>query len=116
MAELPAYHRNPRTAEGLVLAYLAGDSVWNEARREPEVAWQAIVQLSRRKLTDRQAGLLAAGPLEDLLSYHGPTFIERVVTEARVYPAFRQILGGVDPNAVDDSVLRRMITILNTPR
>jgi hypothetical protein len=62
---------------------------------EPDAVWEAIVHLSRMELTPKQVALLAAGPLEDLLTYHGPGYIDRVETEARQRPKFRYLLGGV---------------------
>lgn len=61
----------------------------------PERAWDAINQVL--EITDRVdvLGLLAAGPLEDLLSYHGDAFIERVEALARSNPRFAFLLGGV---------------------
>jgi GYF domain 2 len=44
----------------------------------PELAWPLIVQLIDRAPSDQSLGFIAASPLEDLLSDHGPRFIERV--------------------------------------
>ena len=63
----------------------------------PEVTWSAIVELSRRPLTDQQIASLAAGWLEDLLCHHGPDFIDRVEKEARVYRALAQALMSLLP-------------------
>ncbi len=39
--------------------------------------------------------MLAAGPLEDLIEYHGPDFIGRIEDEARRSAIFRELLGEV---------------------
>src|SRR4051812_24552741 len=62
---------------------------------EPEALWEAIVELSRMDLTQEQIAVLAAGPVEDLLTRHGPAYIDRVETEARQRSKFRYLLGGV---------------------
>jgi hypothetical protein len=100
------------TPDQLVQAFHDGGISFNGAAREaPEVAWQAIVALSREALTDQQIAVLAAGPLEDLLAYHGPAFIDRVEREARVYRAFRQLLGGVWRNSIAEPVWHRVEAI-----
>src|SRR5262245_7875762 len=62
---------------------------------DPETAWRAILEILKRDLTDDQTALLAAGPLEDLLVWHGPAFINRVEDEARLNSPFNHLLGGV---------------------
>jgi hypothetical protein len=52
-------------------------------REHPEHAWRAILAALQDPRTEPYLGVLAAGPLEDLLSHHGQAFIERVETEAR---------------------------------
>jgi hypothetical protein len=100
------------TPDQLVQAFHDGEITFNGAAREaPDAAWQAIVALSRQALTDRQIAVLAAGPLEDLLAYHGPAFIDRVEKEARVYAAFRDLLGGVWRSSIADAVWRRVEAI-----
>jgi hypothetical protein len=61
----------------------------------PEIAWAAILEIYRRDLSREDESLLAAGPLETLLSYHGPAFIERVEQEAQLSSRFRYLLTGV---------------------
>lgn len=40
-------------------------------------------------------GILAAGPLEDLIHAWGPAFIDRIEVQAHRDLAFRHLLGGV---------------------
>ena len=49
----------------------------------------------RKKPSDWVLGMLAAGPVEDLLQQSGSQFIERIETEARRDPTFRSMLNGV---------------------
>ena len=64
-------------------------------RDKPEHAWQAILAAVSDPRIEPHLPTLAAGPMEDLLSYHGATFIERVEAEARSNPKFASFLGGV---------------------
>lgn len=63
--------------------------------RDPELCWKAILTILSRKPSTKVIGSLAAGPLEDLIQYHGPEFIDRIEEEARKNPDFRHLLGGV---------------------
>jgi hypothetical protein len=65
------------------------------ACREPDTAWGLILAILERDQSSRVVGMLAAGPLEDLIEYHGPQFIDRIELRARQDPAFRHLLGGV---------------------
>lgn len=100
------------TSEELVKAFQAGQITFDDAvRTEPEAAWAAIVELSRQPLTAEQIAVLAAGPLEDLLTCRGPVFIDRVEREARVSRVFRHLLGGVWRSSIPEPVWRRVESI-----
>jgi len=43
--------------------------------------------------------MLAAGPLEVLIEYHGPNFIDRIEERAKSDAAFREVLWGVWPSS-----------------
>jgi hypothetical protein len=64
-------------------------------REHPEHAWQCILATLADARAKPYLGILAAGPVEDLLSHHGSAFIERVENEARRNPNFAWLLGGV---------------------
>jgi hypothetical protein len=82
--------------ETLVSDWLAGDyGLFDACCDEPEAAWDAILTIAHRPLTEEQAARLAAGPLETLLSQHGPAFIDRVERLADLDPRFNHLLGGV---------------------
>jgi hypothetical protein len=66
-----------------------------EAHDNPELAWACILYALERAEFREHLGALAAGALEDLLSYHGPSYIERVESLARSNPRFALMLGGV---------------------
>ncbi len=64
-------------------------------RDQAEASWIAILGVLKRAPSATVLGVLAAGPLEDLIHYWGPTFIERIEDAARRDAAFRALLGGV---------------------
>ena len=58
-----------------------------------------------------QTSLLAGGPLETLLAWHGQAFIDRVEYEARNNDAFRQLLGGVWRQDMPDDIWDRITQV-----
>jgi hypothetical protein len=60
-----------------------------------EELWQGILEVLSRNPSETVLGMLAAGPLEDLIHYHGPAYVEAIELEARRNPSFRHLLGGV---------------------
>ena len=61
----------------------------------PQMCWKAILEILYRNPQEKVLGVLAAGPLEDLIEDHGPEFIEEIELEAKENPEFRQLLKGV---------------------
>ena len=53
-------------------------------------------------------GVLAAGPLEDLLSYNGDHVVDQVDLLARRDPSFRLLLNGVWDSSIAPDVLSRL--------
>ena len=74
----------------------------------PEEVWAAILEILKRELTEVQMAELAAGPLETILAYHGPVFIDRVEVEARRSERFNRLLGGVWRNSIKKGVWHRI--------
>ncbi len=75
---------------------------------EPERALRLILQILQRDHASEVIAILAAGPLEDLLSGHGPKMIDAIEEEARQNPKFAFLLGGVWPSDIDSDVWRRV--------
>lgn len=78
------------------------------SKEHPEHAWQGILATLADERSKPHLAVLAAGPLEDLLSYHGPAFIERVEQEAAKNPAFASLLGGVWQFEMTDEIWARV--------
>lgn len=98
---VPEYLRAlPMVRERIVDEYLYYGSVpkpeWGRAsyhmfhitKAAPEIAWEIVTELIDRAPSDDALGYFAAGPLEDLLSDHGPALIERVEQRAHENPKF----------------------------
>jgi hypothetical protein len=60
-----------------------------------EDAWPVVLALIERAPDNASIGAVAAGPLEDLVVYHGAQFGARVVEETRRNPLFRKAMAGV---------------------
>jgi hypothetical protein len=69
--------------------------MFNSDGPSAEDCWLAILEVLSRNPPKHVLGMLAAGPLEDLIEYCGPDFIERIELESLCNPAFRDLLGGV---------------------
>lgn len=96
---------------GIREAESACEGFYELVQNDPEAAWACIIEVCR--LTDNEKVLsnLAAGPLEDLLTYHGSKFIDRVETKARQMPAFTYTVKGVWKNAMEPEIWERVRAI-----
>ena len=109
---------NPESPRSLVLAYIerytgqftwGADGVlkendvnfwaWEEferlTREDPEGAWVAILSVMEATSDEYTLGMLAAGPLEDLIDTHGEALVKRIEQKAAEDSRFRAVLQGV---------------------
>lgn len=75
--------------------YWASELFTNSEIEVAELHWKVINLIIKKSSEQSVIGSLAAGPLEDLIQYHGSRFIDRIESEARKNPLFRHLLGGV---------------------
>ena len=75
---------------------------------EPELLWRFILNVYKRDVPDKVSAVLAAGPLEDLLSYFGADYIDRVEKLAAEDQRFNWLLGGVHRLEMTDAVWSRV--------
>jgi hypothetical protein len=61
---------------------------------------------------NRHFQVLAAGPLENLLTRHGPAMVDEIDVLARRSPTFRLLLNGVWTSRVDSAVVERLAKYL----
>jgi hypothetical protein len=98
-----------QSVDDVITAWFEGEHTMLDAINDtPEIAWQAILEISSRELTEEQAGLLGAGALESLLAWHGAHFIDRVEQEAAHNPKFWNSLQSVWKNAMTDDIWERV--------
>ena len=79
----------------------------------PETTWDLILEIHERDDSKKIESILAAGPLEDLMTEHGPEFINRVELKARREPKFRRLLGGVWLSSRDTLIQKRFYAAAN---
>jgi hypothetical protein len=114
-----AYARYSSPSEAPEQVQADGWALYELAEDQPELGWEIIRHVVRQCAeedlfsdteTEAQniAGLLAAGPLEDLLAFHGANFIERIEAEARRDRRMFWTLGGVWQNSMTDEVWERV--------
>lgn len=75
---------------------------------ELQKIWEILLEIGQQPLSEKAMSNFAAGPLEDILAYHGEAIIERVETQARRDPSFKHLLGGVWQNAMSNSIWKRV--------
>ena len=91
----------------------AGDNHWSWSivtdlvHAKPDVAWPMLLELIARA-PDGNLSEVAAGPLEDYLSEHGPRVIDAVEAEAQTNPRLRHALAMVWQLGMTDDVWSRV--------
>jgi len=81
---------------------------WSAANPKPDLVWQFVLAAYRRDISEHVFGMIAAGPLEDLLSVAGSDYIERVETLAATDARFRELLRGVWRQGMTDDIWARV--------
>jgi hypothetical protein len=98
---------SPHPAERAGYQWACSEPV-DDARDDPERAWYFILYAPDDPRCAEHFGVLAAGPLEDLLSFHGAAFIDRVEALAHQNPKFAFLLGGVWQFQMSDEIWARV--------
>lgn len=75
-------------------------SVIMSGHDDPDLALSLVILASASFDEPEYLGLMAAGPLEDVLRHPGAHFLERIADEARRTPRFRWMLSGVWLHAI----------------
>jgi hypothetical protein len=106
-----AYFRRVEANGGRPLEGEFGPETLVVAHEQPEFLWSFILEVVKAtegQPQDMAFEMLAAGPLEDLLTLHGRAFIDRVEQEAARNSRFRSLLPGVWQNTTPDDVWARV--------
>lgn len=103
-----AYFEYKRTQDDAL--HWAWDLVDDEGFDDPVAKWSQILALLEAAPDDWQIGLLAAGPLEDLIRRQGPTVIDWIEAEAPRNSRLRAALGGtwLRGDAIDNAIADRV--------
>ena len=104
-AEWSPEHRGSANENPFAVAF---DEFYRIVIEDPERAWEAILAVIAEPRANACVGVLAAGPVEDLLSKHGARFIERVETAAGANPDFASMLGGVWRSDMPEEIWERI--------
>ena len=91
---------------------------WDLPKKQPDLCLAAILEVLERIDTSAPNNLLsvlAAGPLEDLLSYSGGAIIDQIEPLARKDPRFRLLLNGVWDGRINPSILTRLAKYRGNP-
>ena len=87
-------------------------------QEEPSIAFRIIEEIHYRICSEAPdydlMGYLAAGPLEDLLSYHGRTVIDDIEALAKEDPEFRKCLAGVWQADMEEELYARVQKAANS--
>jgi len=84
----------------------------NEAcRQRPNRAWRIILGITRLANSRDLVRDLGCGPLEDLIAYHAPTFINRIERECDNNPRLRRAMSSVWLPEATDAVSRRLLAL-----
>jgi hypothetical protein len=81
---------------------------WSIVNPNPELVWQFVLAAYRRDISEHAFGMLAASPLEDLLSAFGPQYIDRVEVLAAEDLVFKHLLSGVWRQGMTDDMWIRV--------
>jgi hypothetical protein len=112
-AEWIAFWKSPEGSNQRELLSWTTDKEWELVRESPQDGWRLILAILQLDNSSEIQEVLSAGPLEDLLSYHGEAMIDAVEREARRNPRFAMLLGGVWKNSMSEAVWSRVQAVWN---
>lgn len=103
-----AFTNSPTGSQANEDLFWAFDDVYWVVQGDPAVGLDLILRILSKDSSGRIQENLSAGPLENLLAYHGEKIIARVEEEAFRNPLFKRLLGGVWQNSMSPEVWRRV--------
>jgi hypothetical protein len=91
------------------------EQTYDLVREDPVEAWKLILTIWSldQSLPTRQS--LSAGPIEELLCFHGEYIIPHIERQAKADPSFARLLGGVWQNTMPDSIWNRLQDVWIAP-
>jgi len=95
----------------LIWAY---DAAHDLVARSPYLAWKFVLSVVELSKDERVLGMLAAGPVEDLLVGYGAEILPDVLSSLPSNPALRRVLAGVWTTRMDREVARKIASIVGS--
>lgn len=111
-AYIAAHHEQPmndQQREDATLASEPASSAFGVGKPQAEAIWRFILKVVAKRPSEWTLGMLAAGPIEDLIGECGDAFIDRIEVEARRDPVFRRALHGVRQTTSSQDVWNRIV-------
>ncbi|MBX3711901.1 MAG: hypothetical protein KF800_08090 [Lysobacter sp.] len=111
-AYIAAHREQPTTDQQRADAALASEpaySAFGVGNPQAEAIWRFILKVVAKQPSDWTLGMLAAGPIEDLIGECGDDFIDRIEAAARRDPIFRRTLHGVWRTTSSEDVWARVM-------
>ena len=102
-------HRDGKPIDAVIWAHAALDDMCDS---HPQACFEMIQKVLVKDSSEMILSALAAGPLEDLLSRHGPAIIEEISSAATREPHIRTMLTGVWKSTIDPTVWDRVQEIV----
>jgi hypothetical protein len=107
------YWKSPEGSVARESLNWVGEREWDLINDDAQLGWRFVLAVNEMDSSPEIQEVLAAGPLEDLLSKHGAVVIEAVESEARRNPLFAQLLGGVWQNRMPETIWSRVRAVWN---
>jgi hypothetical protein len=100
--------KTPQTSPQYNAHFWSFAQTYTLVREDPEEAWKLILTIwSLDQSTPTRQGL-CAGPVGELLCYHGEYVIPYVEKQALSDPSFARLLGGLWQNTMSDNIWNRV--------
>jgi hypothetical protein len=84
------------------------DFEYEATYENPEIGFQLVLEVIKLDPSKEIIEVLAAGPLESLLSHHGESMIRKIELEAKTNSKFTNLLGGVWQQSISDEVWKKV--------
>ena len=97
--------------EGDDTCFGAKDELETMISERPDTALAVIEELVMKVPTDKEVGVIGAGPLEYLLCDAGPRIVDSLVNDAKKNPRLKAALGNVWQFNIDADVWTKVMTV-----
>jgi hypothetical protein len=110
-----ALQKTPQHAPEYNALFWSFGQAYNLVREDPGEAWKLILTIwSLDKSASTRQGL-CAGPIGELLCYHGEYIIPFIEKQAMADPSFARLLGGLWQNTMSDNIWNRVQDVWIAP-